>query len=417
MEREVYIIGSNTTKFGKFMDLTHTELARQTIEDSIADAGIDKKEIQSVFFGNGLWGYSHGQHGIRGHLVMRSMGMDGIPVTNVEAACATGSLALHCAYKDVLSGMFECSLAVGVEKTVYEDKAKSMAAFGTYIDTAHADEVFATWDRWSEKYVKLQVPDGLPERQRSPFMDIYGYQARWHMDHYGTTQEQLAIAAAKNHYHSTLNPKAQYQFPLTVEDVLNDYIVSWPLTRSMCAPIGDGAASAIVCSGEYLKNLPEETQKRAIRIAATIFRSGEDKDLNQKPSGIAVSAKMAYEKAGLTPEDIDVAEVHDACIIGEIMNIENLGFCPEGEGGRFTESGATRLGGKIPINTSGGLISRGHPVSASGLAMINELVLQLRGEAGARQVEGAKNALCENAGGMILYGEAASAITILSNEK
>lgn len=416
MSREVYIIGSDTTKFGKFMDLSHIDLTKMTVEACIADAGVSKSDIQSVFYANGLWGYSHGQHGIRGHLAMRAMGMDGIPVTNVEAACASGSLALHGAYKDILTGLYDCSLAVGVEKTVYEDKKKSMAAFGGYIDTAHSDEVFAAWDRWSEKYVTLQVPDGLPERPRSPFMDIYGYQARWHMAHYGTTQEQLAIAAVKNHYHSTLNPKAQYQFPLTVEDVLNDYIVSWPLTRSMCAPIGDGAASAIVCSETFLRTLPEEIQKRAVRIAASIFRSGEDKDLNEKPSGIETTAKMAYAKAGLTPDQIDVAEVHDASIIGEIMNLENLGFCQAGEGGAFTESGATKLGGKIPVNTSGGLISRGHPVSASGLAMINELVLQLRGEAGARQVDGAQNALCENAGGMILYGEAASAITILSNE-
>jgi acetyl-CoA acetyltransferase len=247
-------------------------------------------------------------------------------------------------------------------------------------------------------------------------MDLYGYMARWHMARYGTTVEQLAIAASKNHYHSTMNPKAQYQFPVSVEQVLNDTPVSWPLTRSMCAPVGDGASSAIICSREFLEQLPKEVQKRAVRLAATCYQSGDNSDFDAESHHVRRTAKQAYEVAGLTPDDIDVAEVHDATIIGEIMQIENVGFCPIGEGGRFTESGATTLGGKIPVNPSGGMVSRGHPVSASGLGMVAELVTQLRGEAGARQVNDAKYALCENSGGMIHYKDAAVTITILAKD-
>ncbi|MGI5936801.1 MAG: thiolase family protein [Oscillospiraceae bacterium] len=395
--------------------MSHKELTRMTVEACLKDAGLDKSAIQSVFFGNGLWGCTHDQHGIRGHLAMRYCGIDGIPITNVEAACATGTLALHCAWKDIQTGLYNCSLAVGVEKLICDDKRRSLAAFNSYIDAENTSSVFKTWDDWMEANVKIEVPE-IPVKQRSPFMDLYGYMARWHMARFGTTVEQLAIAASKNHYHSTMNPKAQYQFPVSVEEVLNDIPVSWPLTRSMCSPLTDGAASAIVCSRQFLEQLPKEVQKRAVRLAATVYASGDNSDFDSPYNHVREAAKKAYEIAGLTPGDIDVAEVHDATIIGEIVQIENMGFCPIGEGGRFTESGATRLGGKIPVNTSGGMVSRGHPVSASGLAMIAELVTQLRGEAGARQVKGAKYALCENSGGMIKYKDAAVAITILAKD-
>ena len=414
--KDIYIIGSDALKVGKYIEVSHKELTRRTVEACLKDAGLEKKDIQSVHFGNGLWGYSDGQHGIRGQLAMRAMGIDTIPVNNVEAACATGTLCLHNACKDIMTGLYDCCLAVGMEKQVFKDKAKSFASFDSYIDMEDTNEVFAIWDRWSEKNVNVQVPDGIEQKNRSPFMDIYAYQVRWHMGKYGTTVEQLAIAASKNHFHSTLNPKAQYQFPVSVEKVLDDIPVSWPLTRSMCSPLGDGAASAIVCSREFLEKLPKAVRDRAIRVAATIYGSGDDNDLNHRPNHVMKSAQKAYEVAGITPDDIDLAEVHDATIIGEIMQIENMGFCGEGEGGKFTESGATRLGGKLPVNTSGGLISRGHPVSATGLNMINELVTQLRGEAGERQVKDAKYALCENGGGTIRFNAATMTVTILAKD-
>jgi acetyl-CoA acetyltransferase len=307
--------------------------------------------------------------------------------------------------------MFECSLAVGVEKIILEDKRKSFGAFGVYIDTANEKQVFEEWDDWILKNVSLEIPE-IPFKERSPFMDVYGYYARWHMARYGTTAEQLAIAASKNHWHSTLNPLAQFQFEMSPEKILNDVPVSWPLTRAMCAPIGDGASSAVVCSGKFLHKLPDSIRKRAVKIRASIYISGDNQDLDQRPHTCQIAAEKAYNAAGVGPDDIDVAEVHDATIIGEIMQIENMGFCPIGEGGIMEASGDTRLGGKIPVNTSGGLVSRGHPVSASGLGMIHELVTQLRGEADRRQVEGAGLALCENGGGLIKFKESAVGLHI-----
>jgi acetyl-CoA acetyltransferase len=238
-------------------------------------------------------------------------------------------------------------------------------------------------------------------------MDLYALGARNHMKRYGLTQRQLAIVASKNHTNSSKNPLAQYTFPLTVEQVLEDYEVAFPLTRSMCAPVGDGAAAAIICSADWLKH-HAELKDRAILIRASVLRSGSwtSDDIAKRAS------RAAYKMSGLGPKDISVAEVHDATAFGEIHQIEQMGFCPIGQGGPFTESGATALDGVIPVNTSGGLLSRGHPIGASGLAQIYELVTQLRGEAGERQIKNPKIALAENGGGNIGPGEAAMCVHI-----
>jgi acetyl-CoA acetyltransferase len=227
------------------------------------------------------------------------------------------------------------------------------------------------------------------------------------MERYGSTQKQLATIAAKNHNNSTMNPLAQYTFPQTVEQVLSDRIVSYPLTRAMCAPIGDGAAAAIICNDQFLKKHPSN---RAVKIRASVLEGGKRTgtgDISERAS------KRAFEVAGVGPEDINVMEVHDATAFGEISVMEALGFCPRGEGGVMAEKGDTALDGKIPVNPSGGLISRGHPVGASGLAQIHELVTQLRGEAGERQVKNPRIAMTENGGGTVGAGEAAMTIHIL----
>jgi acetyl-CoA acetyltransferase len=241
-------------------------------------------------------------------------------------------------------------------------------------------------------------------------MDFYAAGSRRHMEKYGLTQRQLAVIAAKNHNNSTLNPLAQYTFPQTVEQVMNDREVAFPLTRAMCAPIGDGSAAAVVCSERFLRKHPSN---RAVRIRASILRSGHRVGENDA----AVRAAMAaYEAAGVGPDDIHVAEVHDATAFGELSVTEQLGFCPVGEGGVLAESGATALDGRIPVNPSGGLISRGHPIGASGLAMAYELVTQLRGEAGQRQVSNPKIALSENGGGTVGNDTAAMAVHIFSRD-
>jgi acetyl-CoA acetyltransferase len=242
------------------------------------------------------------------------------------------------------------------------------------------------------------------------FMDIYAREARRHMEEYGTTQRQLAAISAKNHHHSTMNPRAQYRRDFTVEEVLADKEVTFPLTRAMCSPIGDGAAAAVVCSGDCLA---KAEGGKPVKILASVLGSGMDRGPDE-PHICRRLALRAYEASGLGPRDIDVAEVHDATSYAELSATENLGFCAPGEGGPFAESGATALGGSIPVNPSGGLESKGHPVGATGLAQIAEIVWQLRGEAGARQVEGARIGLTQNGGGAIEPEEAAMAIHILS---
>ncbi len=243
-------------------------------------------------------------------------------------------------------------------------------------------------------------------------MDVYGFAARQHMKQFGSTVEQLAIIASKNHYNSTLNPNAQYRFDVSVEQVLADRLVTWPLTRSMCAPIGDGSASAILCSGPMVRKLG--LQKQAVKVRASILGSGADRPYGfDEPEIGERLSKIAYEKAGVGPDDINLAEVHDATAYGELRQAENLGFCPIGEGGAFAESGATKLDGTTPINTSGGLTSRGHPIGASGLAQIHELVTQLRGQAGPRQISSPQLGMAENGGGALGAEEAAMCIHIL----
>jgi acetyl-CoA acyltransferase len=244
-------------------------------------------------------------------------------------------------------------------------------------------------------------------------MDAYAMGTRWHMNKFGSTQHQLAVICSKNHFHGSLNPLSQYQHDMTVEEVLADRLVAWPLTRPMCAPVGDGAAAAIICSEKYLKKL---TGARPVKIIASVLGQGSDRDMDGEDIGERLS-KQAYEMAGVGPDDISLAELHDATSWGELHQTEAMGFCPMGEGGPYAESGATRLGGARPVNTSGGLECRGHPIGASGLAQIHELVLQLRGDAGKRQVKDARIGLAENGGGNIRVEEAAMCVHILEKAK
>jgi acetyl-CoA acetyltransferase len=273
-------------------------------------------------------------------------------------------------------------------------------------------------EEWSAYYAAAGEAAGKPFEpgaDRTIFMDTYAMQAAWHMRAYGTTQRQIAIACAKNHVASVDNPKAQYRFPLTADEVLADRPVSWPLTRAMCAPIGDGAAAALVCSRAFLERQPPAVRARAVRIAASVLTGGKYRRLDE-PGLSALAAERAYAMAGLSAADVDLAEVHDATSFSELYQSEMLGFCSPGEGGRLAESGATSLGGSIPLNLSGGLVSKGHPVGATGLSMIDELMLQLRGEAGPRQVAGARVALAENGGGVIGFDEAACSVVILHRD-
>jgi acetyl-CoA acetyltransferase len=244
-------------------------------------------------------------------------------------------------------------------------------------------------------------------------MDIYAAWSRFHMTQFGTTQRQIAAVSAKNHNHSQYNDKAQYRMPYTVDEVMAAPPISYPLTLPMCAPISDGGAAAILCTEDGLKRLGVD-RKRAIEVKASILQTGSNRAVTDMAEHVtAKAARRAYERAGVGPEDISVAEVHDATAMGEIVQIENLGFCDFGDGGATSAGGETALGGRIPVNPSGGLECKGHPIGATGLCQIQELVTQLRGEAGDRQVEGARIGLAENGGGLYGIEESVASVIIL----
>jgi len=407
---DVFIIGLGMIRFNKYPDRTVRDMTHEVTNLALKDAGLDKTALQAAYFSNTFWGMFANQHSIRGQVALRSMGIDGIPVTNVENACAGASTALHLAYTGVRAGMVDLALAVGSEKITDPDKVKSLTAYATCMDVDNFESHINMMMELNKTFNVEIPPDQAPPGDgRSIFMDAYAMGAKWHMDRFGSTQRQLAAICAKNHWHGALNPMAQYQQDMTVDEVLADKPIAYPLTRSMCAPVGDGAAAAIVCSKAYLKKL---AAARPIKIRASVLGSGTDRDLDGVDIGERLS-KQAYDIAGVGPRDISLAELHDATSYGELHQTEAMGFCPVGEGGPWAESGATKLGGQQPVNTSGGLECRGHPIGASGLAQIYEIGVQLRGEAGPRQVEGARLGLAENGGGNIGVEEAAMCIHIL----
>ncbi|MBI5844109.1 MAG: thiolase family protein [Deltaproteobacteria bacterium] len=413
MSQDVYIIGTAMTKFGKYLEKGVKTLAGEALDLVLKDAGLSRGDIEAAWFSNSGWGYHSFQHAVRGQVALSAGGLEGLPIVNVENACASGSTALHSAWAAVKAGIYDCVLALGAEKMYDADKAKTMMMFMSGSDV---EELSVFMEKFREAEQKRKEKEAREKGLEPPkpgggghsaFVDLYSIGARMHMEKYGTTQRQYAVIAAKAHMNSVMNPYAQYTFPMTVEEVLADREVSFPLTRAMCAPVGDGAAAVILCGENFLKR---RGTRRSLRIRASVLKSGTrtgDNDI------CARASRAAYEMAGLGPEDIHVVEVHDATAFGELHQCEQMGFCPVGEGGPFAESGATAIGGKIPINPGGGLIARGHPVGASGLAQVFELAAHLNGEAGKRQVTGARMALAENGGGFLGTGEAAMAVHIL----
>lgn len=407
---DVYVVGVGMTPFGKFLDKSVKDLTREAVDAALRDAGIERSALQAAFFANASQAAMEGQFMIPGEVALRSMGIAEIPVTNVENACASASTAFHLAYAQVRAGLAEVALAVGAEKMYDRDRAKSFAVFNGAWDVHDVDRIVAGLSRIAEG-VKPPPGRDADGGQRSVFMDVYASLAKFHMKTFGLTERQLAAVAAKNHRHSTMNPLSQYRNDVSIEEVLAARMIAWPLTLPMCAPISDGAAAAVLCSADALKRLGRE---RAVKICATVLATGSDRKPEEPEKHVTRRAAMrAYEMAGLGPKDMSVAEVHDASAFAEVVQAENLGFCELGQGGWLAESGETTLGGRIPINPSGGLESKGHPIGATGLGQLYELVVQLRGEAGPRQVSGARFAIAENGGGFHGCEEAVACLTIL----
>lgn len=411
MKQTAYVAGVGMTPFGNAMDKTLNELACASIKDALQDAGINKEDLNAAYMGNAAGAVITGQVCVPGQVALRSMGISKIPVINVENACATSATAFQQACTMVTLGVYDVVLVCGYEKLYHQDKNKTFSVFTGAIDVTKTDAIAAGLQARNDAIGQPLDMSGAGS-SRSIFIDIYATWAREHMHQYGTTREQLAAVSAKNSVHGSLNPKSQFQNVITIEDVLAAREVVAPLTLPMCAPIGDGAAAVIVVSEKFAKKMGK---KRCIRVNASSLHSGWDVGEGERPM-VSSAVSELYEQAGMGAEDLNCVELHDASAISEIKYYEFLGLCENGAGGEFVASGASSLGGRVPVNTSGGLMRKGHPIGATGAAQIVELVMQLRGEAGARQVNGARVALAENGGGYIGTDAAALVLSILSKE-
>jgi acetyl-CoA acetyltransferase len=408
----VYVVGSAMTVFGRHLERSLDDLAREALQGALKDASCAISDLGTAFYAGITNGPLQGQFAIPGQVVFSKIGVEGIPVFNVENACASGSSAFHLAVQTVKAGTCDVALAIGVEKMNIADKLRALNVMEAGWDVSRAEENFEILKKLGDG---IMPPAGSEsDRPYSRFMSIYAALCRNHMKTWGTTQRQIAAVAAKNHQHSVHNPYSQYRKPFSIEEVLAAPPISYPLTLPMCSPLSDGAAAAIVCNEDGLRRIGAD-RRRAIRVAASVIRSFTLRTIEEPQRHIAhLAAKAAYAQAGVGPDDMDVAEVHDASAMGEIIQAENLGFVPFGGGGPAAERGEFTIGGRIPINPSGGLESKGHPLGATGIGQIYELVTHLRGEAGARQVEGARYAIQENGGGLIGVEEGAVAIHILA---
>ena len=408
MRLNAVVAGVGMTAFGKHMDRGLKSLGAEAVQAALADAGVEAKELEAAYVGNAAAGVVTGQESIRGQVILRSIGLGRLPVVNVENACASSSTALNQACAMVSAGFYDIVLALGVEKLYHEDKRVSFGAFTGAVDVESMSAIMKQLQEGAKSSGAKSASSGSG-KNRSMFMDIYAQVARAHMAAYGTTVEQYAAVSAKNSFHGSLNPRAQFREALTVEEVLAQPMIAEPLTRSMCSPIGDGAAAAVVVSERKARELGVS---RPVRVVSSVLRSGWDHGPGEEGTGEVCSGE-AYEEAGVGPEDLDVVECHDASAPSELFAYESLSLCGKGEGGRLVEEGVTRLGGRCPVNTSGGLLRKGHPVGATGIAQIVELTEQLQGRSRERQVEGARVALAHNGGGTIGPDAAAMCVTIL----
>jgi acetyl-CoA acetyltransferase len=373
------IAGVGMHPFGKFPDSSLKDLARVAVSRALGDAGIGVKDIDTVYSSNAMAGVLQGQEQIRGQSVLRDVGIEQVPIVNVENACAGGSSALREAILSVRAGAADVALAVGFEKMFVGDRDRSLNALESAAD--------------------IDVVGGLGLQ----FTAIYAMRVRRRIDAGTLTLDDLVGVTIKNHHNGALNPFAQHRVEVTPEQILESRPIAEPLTLLMCSSLCDGAAAAVVAREGAI---PPDGRP-GVTIRASAAGSGFARVDDDQLSVATACAKAAYEEAGLGPGDLDVVEVHDAMAPGELLYYEQLGLCEPGGAGEFLASGATAVGGRVPVNPSGGLSSRGHPVGATGLAQVAELTWQLRGEAGQRQSREPRIALAQNSGGW-LEGEAAA---------
>jgi len=411
MKMNAYVAGVGMVPFGKHLDRTLKGLAGDAIRLALADAGIEPRQLQAAWMGNAAAGVITGQEMIRGEVVLRDMGIGRIPVVNVENACASSSTAFQQACAMVSAGYYDIVLACGYEKLFHEDKARSLGAFSSAVDVEDPDGAVNVVKKLAAAAGEPFDAEGAGST-RSVFMDIYAMMAKKYMKQYGASARHFALVAAKNSWHGSLNERAQFRERLTVEEVLSARAIVDPLTLPMCSPIGDGAAAVVVVSERKARQLG---LRSPVRVAASALVTGWDFE-NPGDSVGALAAQQAYAAAGIGPGELSCVELHDASAPSELMAYEYLGLCAPGEGIALIENGDTGIGGRIPVNTSGGLLRKGHPVGASGCAQIVELTEQLQGRAGQRQVSGARVGLAHNGGGAIGLDAAVTVVSLLLRE-
>ena len=363
--REVAIIGAGLIPFGNYPEKTLADIAWPAVKQAVRDSGIKKQEIEAVYCGTALGGMMAGQR------IMKKVGLTGIPIINIENACSSSSTAFREAWIAVAAGIYDAALVIGVEK---------LTKFGGGTLPLEKED--------------FEVAHGLV------MPALYAMRARRYMHEFGLTEDQLAKVSVKARKHGGLNPDAQFRDPVTIEQVKNARPVADPMTLFHCCPSGDGAAAVVICSAEKAR----QHTTSPIRVLGSEINSGKYltgfRDMTS-PEITLRGAEQLYEEAGIGPEDVDLAEVHDAFAIAELLYYEALGFCARGDAAKLLEDGETSLGGRIPVNPSGGLLAKGHPIGATGVAQIVEIVRQLRGQCGERQVEGAKVGLTHCTGGGI----------------
>jgi len=403
------IVGTGMTPFGFAPESTVRSLATAAVDEALADAALAVSDVDMVVFANAGEGVLTGQEMIRGQVVFHRYGFGGIPIMNVENACASASTALQVACMAVETGIAGVAVAVGAEKLTNPDKRRTMAVFSAAVDF---DDMPALRDQVQRDLLGMGTEAGADPRAgpvQSALMDVYAAMARRFFARGGGSATDAAAVAVKNRAHARSNPRAQFRGPVTGDEVLGSRMIADPLRLLMCSPVADGAAAVVVCS--------ERSRARdavdPVRVDACTLRSGGSGDV-ESDGAVRRAAAAAYETAGVGPADLNVVEVHDAAAPAELWAYEQLGLCGPGGAPALLADGVTRLGGGCPVNPSGGLLSRGHPVGATGLAQVVELADQLRGRCGPRQVDGARLALAQNSGGHLSGEEAVAVVTILS---
>lgn len=390
MAYEVAVAGVGITAFGKFLPRSVRSLAEEAVNAALENAGIGAEMIDQIYFSNAASGLITGQEMIRGQAALKFTGLLGKPILNVENACASSSSAFYLAYQAVSAGQVDFALVIGAEKLTHADRQTSLAVFGKAVDLEEA------------------LPPAIGAGSGSIFMDIYAEKTRKYMEQTGATREDFARIVVKSRGAGALNEHAQFRQPISIEEVLAARIISEPLTLPMCSAIGDGAAAVVLCSKGALRKL---TSPRPVWVAGSALVSGFAAP--EADNCATRISRHVYEQTGIGPADLHVVELHDASAPAELIHYENLGLCGKGEGPALLRSGATDIDGRVSVNPSGGLLSRGHPIGATGAAQIVEIVTQLRGEAGRRQRRGAKVGMAENNGGQIGGDAAAAVATVL----